>query len=40
MPADAANPAGITPLSEAAAAGKEETAQVLLERKAGFSVWR
>ncbi|CAE7527793.1 IQANK1, partial [Symbiodinium pilosum] len=34
MPADAANPAGITPLSEAAAAGKEETAQVLLERKA------
>ena len=35
FPVDAANAAGITALSEAAAAGKAEAAQLLLDRKAG-----
>ena len=35
LPTDASNAAGITPLSEAAAAGQAETAKLLLERKAG-----
>ena len=35
LPVDAANAAGITALSEAAAAGKAEAAQLLLDRKAG-----